>query len=148
MSQSENTAVAVQGTETQTSGLVLVDFSKGNLPDLSKADAFPFDLSSEYWSPSEQGESRRVYFDRIENQKVLDQKTGEIIDLECALFVEVVSGEAKSISNGSKRLVGALQAHGIQRGTPLLITFLGKKKNKSNTNFSDSWSVKLLKISL
>lgn len=147
MSQSENKEVLVPGTKTQ-SGLVLVDLTSGDLPDLSTADVFPFDLAADYWTPENKGESKRVMFDKIAPQKVLDQQTGEVIELECASFIEVVNGEAKSISNGSKRLVGALEANNIQRGAPLLITYLGKKKNKSNGFQSDSWSIKMLRLSI
>ena len=36
----------------------------------------------------------------------------------------------------------------IKHGTMLKITFLGKRKNKTNANFSDNWSVKPMRIDL
>jgi len=117
------------------------------LPDLSKAQELPFDLMADYWTPIEAGENKRVFFDKIATRKVLDLQSNEPIELECAFFLEQKDGQLKPISNGSKRLVGAIESNRIQRGTPLLITFLGKKKNATNSFQSDNWSVKPLIIS-
>jgi len=133
-------------TTTQNS-LSVVNLS-GNLPDLSTAEAYPFDLMSDYWTPELPMESKRVFFDKISTRPVLAQESDEIIDLECAFFIEQTKEGIKTISNGSKRLVGAIQASQIQQGTPLLITFLGKKKNSTNNYKSDSWSVKPLRINI
>lgn len=132
---------------TSENGLTTVNLN-GNLPDLSKAEEYPFDLMSDYWTPELPMESKRVFFDKISTRPVLAQESDEIIDLECAFFLEQTKDGLKTISNGSKRLVGALQASQIKQGTPLLITFLGKKKNRTNQYKSDSWSVKPLKISI
>lgn len=117
-------------------------------PNLDEATALPFDLMADYWTPQNPGESKRVFFDRIDLRSVKDMNTEETIDLECAFFIEKVNGEAKSISNGSRRLVGALQSLGIQRGSALQITYMGKRKNKSNNFMSDSWSIKPLVINI
>lgn len=139
-----STVAVVQKTD---SGLTIVDLN-GQLPDLASAETFPFDLMADYWTPETLGESKRVFFDKIDTRQVVDQETQEILDLECAFFLEVVDGNAKTISNGSKRLVGALEAYGIQKGTPLLITYMGKKKNRTNSRQSDNWSIKPLKINI
>jgi len=121
----------------------------GNLPNLNAETAaiLPIDLMPDYWTPESIGEQKRVFFIEIKPLKVLDQQTGELIELECAQFVEqTVKGDLIPLSNGSKRLVGALEANMIQKGTPLLITYMGKKKNKSNGFSSDNWSVKPLII--
>lgn len=131
----------------EENGVTVVDLN-GKLPDLDKAETYPYDLMADYWTPESKLESKRVFFDRISKRQVLDQQTGEVMELECAFFVEVIKGDAKSVSNGSKRLVGAIQANQIQRGTPLLITYLGKKKNATNAYQSDSWSLKVLKITI
>lgn len=129
-------------------GLSVIDLN-GKLPDLSKADIYPFDLMADYWTPETPGENKRVIFDRIAERAVKDQQSDEVIDLECAFFLEQQSGgDFKTVSNGSKRLVGALQAHRIQKGTPLLITYLGKRSNRTNAFKSDSWSVKPLRINI
>ncbi len=134
----------------EENGLQVVDLSGGvELPLLRDAEPYPFDLMADYWTPENDGESKRVYFDKIALRQVADQNTGDIIELECAFFLEQQeNGELKTVSNGSKRLVGALQAYDIQKGTPLLITYLGKKKNRTNSFKSDIWSVKPLKLKI
>ena len=123
----------------------------GNLPNINSelAKALPIDLMSDYWTPEEVGEQKRVFFSKIGMRKVLDQETGELIDLESAFFIEQKeSGELSQVSNGSKRLVGAISAAEIQTGTPLLITYKGKKRNKSNQYSSDNWSVKPIIVNI
>lgn len=142
----ENTGLAVQNNDHV--GLQVFDMTDGDLPDLDNSVAMPMDLMADYWTPERSGETKRVFFDRIGMRAVKDQQTDEQIELECAFFYEKVNGEIKSISNGSKRLVGAIQANGIQRGTALEITYLGKKKNATNSFQSDNWSVKPLIINI
>lgn len=126
----------------------VVDITKGNLPDLNQAQEFPVDLMSDYWTPENPGETKRVYFDKIANRDVLDQESGEVIQLECAYFLEQTEDGVKTISNGSKRLVGALENYDIQRGTPLQITYRGKKRNRTNQFQSDNWSIKILTLNI
>lgn len=127
-----------------------VDLSSGALPDLNKAEVLPFEMMSDYWTPETPGESKRLFFDRITTRMALDQQSGEPIELECANFFEQDKKDdgLKTISNGSKRLVGLIQSLKIPQGMPLYITYLGKKKNKSNQFQSDYWSVKQLRISI
>jgi hypothetical protein len=141
MSNSNGVAVTTASNEVQT-------FKMNSLPDLSKAEILPLDLMSDYWTPTKEGESKRLFFDRIGTRNVKDEKTGEVFELECAYFVEVVDGEPTTISNGSKRLLGAIENNDIQHGTPLLITYKGKKKNSTNAFQSDHWSVKPLFLNL
>ena len=138
--------VAVAQQEAQTI-IPAVDLTKP-LPSLDEAPAVPYDLMADYWTPENPGESKRMFFDRIGVRGVKDMNTDEVIELECAFFLENVNGEVKSVSNGSKRLVGAILANNIKRGTPLLVTYLGKKSNKTNQFKSDSWSVKPLIVQL
>lgn len=133
-------------------GLQTYDLTK-DLPDLEDSEVLPFDLMGDYWTPTAKDEWKKVFFDKIQVRSVKDMQNEDvIIDLECAFFMEtvVVNGkkETKTICNGSKRLVGAILSNNIQKGTPLLITYLGKKKNKGNSFQSDQWSVKplILKI--
>lgn len=126
---------------------------QGTIPSLNDAQELPVDLCGNYWTPENPGESKKVIFLEIKPQKVLSQSTGELIDLECVVLAEQnEKGDLVTIINGSIRLVGALQPYvesGIVRyGTVLKITFLGKRKNKTNANFSDIWSVKPLRINL
>lgn len=112
-----------------------------NIDSLETAEASPINLMSDYWSPENAGEVKRVIFDRIDISPVLSQETGEILDLETAFFFVKENGTVKQLRNGSKRLVGALQAYNVQRGTPLEIRYLGKKQNRMNAFKSDNWSV-------
>lgn len=128
-------------------GIVSYDLN-ASLPDIETAEEANIDLMDDYWSPCEIGESKRVFFQKIDTRRVIDQQTGEIIDLECAFFMEKnpKTGTYRTISNGSKRLVGAIEANGIKAGMPFLITYTGKKK-ASNGNLCDNWSMKPLILS-
>lgn len=138
--------VTVQEENPQNLQVATADLNSGNLPDLNKAHEFPVDLMSEYWTPEKTGEVKRLFFDKVQPRYVKDQSTDEVIELECAFFLEQTEDGVKTICNGSKRLVGAIQAYDIQRGTPLLVTYKGKKRNRTNQFHSDDWSVKLLMI--
>lgn len=121
-----------------------------DLPDLSKAVEMPLDLMSDYWTPEKPGEFKNVFFDRVDVSQVLTQDANPVlIDLECAYFLEQDGqGEIKSVRNGSKRLVAAIIAQDLVRGTALRIIYKGKQKNRRNAFHSDSWSVKPLIINI
>jgi hypothetical protein len=130
----------------KTSPFPTVDIST-HFPDLAAAVPMPFELMADYWTPENPGEEKRVVFDQLKIRPVQDQKDPNIIvDLLCAFFWEQTPEGVRSVSNGSKRLVGAIQEYDIQHGTPLLLTYRGKKKNKNNANQSDLWSIKPLLI--
>lgn len=135
----ENLHPAVNSTGSMFS---VVDLAGENLPDLSEAKEFPLDLMADYWTPTQMHETKRVYFDCIKSRLVVDQQTGEAIDLPCAYFYEPKGKDVKTISNGSKRLVGVFESGSIQKGTPVQITYLGKKKGSKF--YYDDWSVKPL----
>lgn len=126
-------------------GIQAFDIENGELPDLDQAEGLNIDLMDDYWSPDELGEEKKVFFQKIDTRKVLDQQTGEVIDLECVFLMEKdpKTGSYRTISNGSKRLVGALQANGVTKGMPLLITYKGKKKTQGG-NSCDNWSIRPL----
>jgi hypothetical protein len=126
--------------------IVRRDFFMAELPDLSKAKAAPLELTGEYWTPEREGEVRRVFFKEIRTELTIDFASGADVDLSVAYFVEVQGGNKKVIRQASKRLTGALENLKIATGTPLEITYLGKKKNKTNSFMSDSWSIKPLYI--
>lgn len=125
-----------------------VDLSNPNLPDLDAADVLPLDLMSDYWSPENLGESKRLIFVKLDVALVKDQATEEVVELPCAFFLEKSQEKVVQIRNGSRRLVGAIEAAGIQPGTPLLVTYLGKKNNRTNAYKSDNWSIKPLLIKI
>ncbi len=114
-----------------------------DVPNLDSDDWEPnsIDLTCDYWYPTE-GEKRRVIYWEIAQRRCMDQQTGEEIDLDCAIFIQPQpGGEHKSIANGSKRLVAVFENNAIERGTPIQVTYLGKRKNRTNQNMSDHWSV-------
>jgi hypothetical protein len=129
------------------------DLSSG-LPNLATANEMPIDLCGNYWTPEEPNETKRMFFVEIKSQKVLSANgNGEVIDLDCAAFLEQkADGTIQTVTNGSRRLVGVLEqyieAGAIQQGTPLQITFNGKRKNKTNNFSSDSWSIRPLIIKI
>ena len=129
-----------------------IDLS-GDIPSLKEAKELPVDLCGNYWSPVNPGEFKKVIFLDIKPQKVLSQSNGELIDLDCVIFAEQnENGDLTTTINGSVRLVGALQPYFedgiIKKGTMLKITYMGRKKNKTNANSSDNWSIKPLRINL
>lgn len=134
--------------------VVTADLSRNELPSLKDAQELPIDLCGNYWTPEMTGEFKRMFFVEIKSQKVLSATgNGELIDLDCATFLEQTEdGTIQTVTNGSRRLVGILEQYVdnglIRNGTPLKITYMGKRKNKTNTFQSDNWSVKPLRIDL
>lgn len=128
------------------------DLKSGIVPNLHEdAKELPIDLSSSYWTPEKEGDSKRCFFQRVENSIYTDEKTGETLELPCVILVsQNEKGDLTTIRNGSKRLVAtiedAVSAGRIEEGTPLIITYLKKEKNSTNSFMSDRWSVKPLII--
>jgi len=124
-----------------------------DLPNLRKAIELPIDLMSDYWTPVEKNESKYVFFEKLGYSQILDEKTGDIVPLECAFFIEQdENGQVRKIRNGSKRLVGTLMdlvaASVLKQGAPLKITYSGKVKNKKGPNSSDNWSIRPLRVEI
>lgn len=124
----------------------------GTLPNLADAKVIPADLTSEYWTPTKEGEFKLCFFQEIKSSTYTDEQTGETIELPCVVMIEQTNtGDLKTIRNGSKRLVASLEDAvndgKIRQGTPLKIEYLGKQKNSTNSYQSDRWSVKPLLIS-
>lgn len=116
------------------------------LPDLSKAVAAPLPINGEYWSPEKEGETKRMFFKELRTELVIDQQSGREVELLVAYFVEVKDGGKRSIiRQGGRRLTAVFESYvsagTITSGMPFEITYLGKQKNKSNQNFSDTWSI-------
>lgn len=111
------------------------------LSDLSEYEPDSVDLVPEYWSPSEQHETRKLYYYKCGVQPVSDfNDETKTVELRCAIFVDP-SGPT-TVVNGSKRLVAAVE--NLTEGTPVQITYLGREKNKTNSNQSDRWKVTTL----
>lgn len=130
------------------------DLSTSDLPSLEDAQELPVDLCGNYWTPEHAGEFKKMFFVEIKPQKVLSANgTSDLIDLDCAIFLErSEDGVVQTVTNGSRRLVGILEQYiengSLKSGVPLKITYMGKRKNKTNNFQSDNWSVKPLRINL
>ena len=150
----ESKAVIVQETGTQIAKadqsvqrFKTVDLDNATaFPNLDDAQVLPMDLMSTYWTPEAANESKNVVFSHIDDSTLVDPDSGEVKTLRTAFFFEQKDGEVRSVRNASKRLVGAIESNMIARGTPLRITYLGKKKNVNNAFKSDDWAVKPLLI--
>lgn len=129
-----------------TQAVATVDFR--HLPDLSQAEAEPVEMSGEYWTPEKEGETRRLFFVGLNMENVVEMESGETRELLVAQFAEMVDGKLRSVRNGSRRLVGIFESFAatIKPGDPFEITYLGKKKNVSNSFKSDHWSVHRLVV--
>lgn len=126
--------------------IVTNDFFAGKLPDLEKMECAPLELSGEYWTPENVGESKRMFFNEIRYETTTDPASGNEVELPVAYFVILENGNKKVIRQASRRLTGVIESLNIAQGTPLEITYQGKKKNKTNPFMSDHWSIRPLII--
>jgi len=118
------------------------------LPDLAKAKKHFVPLSIEYWTPEKEGEEKLVYIHSVGIHEVPDMDTGEIKQLECVMFLEKQDDVVKRFINAGRVLVGNIK-DAIKRGeiiagttlTPVSITYLGKKQNRSNARISNVWQI-------
>ena len=109
-------------------------FNFNNLPDLAQATPEPVEMSGEYWTPEEVGESRRLFFFGL-NVRERRRYGAARRELPVVQFVEGDGkGGVRSVRNGSRRLVGIFEsfAQSIKQGDAFEIIYLGKKKNKNN----------------
>lgn len=119
------------------------------LPSIQKTQAANVPLQVEYWSPQKEGEAKRGWILGVEPQEVADMETAELKLLESVLFVEeTADGRKARFFNASRILVANVKA-AINRGeivpasllTPVQITYLGQKKNRSNAKLSGRWEI-------
>lgn len=124
--------------------LANMDQFTGDLPDLSQAVAAPLPINGEYWSPKEAGEKKRVFFKEIRYDKVLDQKSGEAIDLPVCYFVEVREGRKQIIRQAGARLTSVfenfVEAGTIVPGMAFEIVYMGLARTTNGNNIG-KWSV-------
>ena len=135
---------------SKTNSVVVID--PANVPDISKLKPAVLAIGNDYWTPEGEGEYKNCFVLGIEDQE--HQRMGEEGDeipesiiLACVVIAEQTKDGYKQWANGSKRLVGtiedALKNGTIEAGiTPLQITYIGKKKNQTNSFKSDSWDIR------
>lgn len=133
-------------TEAQIASSQLVNAT--SLPDLASQKQHFVPLSTEYWTPAQEGETKRVFVAGIDMHEVADLETGEIKMLECVMLLEHQGDVLMRFISASKVLVGNIR-DAITRGeiipmstlTPVSIKFMGQKKNKSNAKLSNRWQI-------
>lgn len=109
------------------------------LPDLDEMEVLPIDLIQDYWTPEKPGESKRVFLEAVREMEKKDEVTGDLYLAEVAYFIEQMpDGSHKQITNQSVKLVSTVK--GLAPGTPLQITYLGKKRTQTG-NQMDSWHI-------
>jgi hypothetical protein len=113
------------------------DISK--VSNLDTAKPVGLNLSASYWSPSNVGETKRLYFIEIKTIMHVNDDTGEAKDLPTAVFVDPSTKEV--IHQGSARLVAIFQRENVPPLTAFQITYKGKVKNSTNQFSSDAWEV-------
>jgi len=111
---------------------------------LDNAKPIGLNLSATYWSPTQIGETKRLYFVAIKNINHINEETGETKNLQTAIFVDPASKEV--INQGSARLVGIFERENPPSMTAYQITYKGKVKNSTNQFSSDSWEVYQLNV--
>ena len=119
-----------------------------DLPALAEAPKHFIPLSVEYWSPQDEGEEKLVYVAGVDFHDVPDMETGEIKSIECVLLLEQQDNTLCRFISASRVLVGNIK-DAITRGdiipmttlTPVSITFMGQKKNRSNAKLSNRWKI-------
>ena len=130
-----------------------LQLSVKSLPDLNQAEESVISFSPEYLDVDalEKGWSMRCFYLGIEEREQLDVATGESKNLRCVLLAAQEKEGVKVYESAARALVGTLEEK-EKRGlitpkeTALKITFLGKKKNKTNGFSSAKWDIRLLYI--
>lgn len=133
--------------ETEVTFDVNAEVFKSDLPDLSKAEASVLPVNGEYWTPTHEGETKRLFYVGLKEETFTNEK-GEDVELPVAYFVEYKDGRKEVVRQAGRRLAGWFEgmANRVLPGTPFEITYLGKKKNNTNANITDRWSIKELII--
>lgn len=135
----------MEDQKDQNDILANVEIFAGKLPDLSKATAAPLPINGEYWTPEKVGEKRRMFFKELRTEQVIDQQSGQEVDLLVAYFVYPVDGTNTIVRQAGARLTSVfanfVNAGTIKPGMAFEITYNGKQKNKNNSFMSDTWSI-------
>lgn len=124
------------------------------LPDLEQANESLISFTPEYLDIDalEKGWSKRCFYLGIEEREQIDEATGESKLLKCAMLAAQNADKSITVyESAAKTLVGTLEER-EKRGllkpnvSAIKLTFLGKKKNKTNQYSSAKWDIRLLHI--
>lgn len=145
----ENTQAAIYESRFSPEQIEASQLDKAqSIPDLAAAQKHFMPSNVEYWSPSAEGEEKRVFVAGISMHEVIDMETSEVKMLECVMLLERQDDILMRYITASKVLVGNIK-DAIQRQeiipmstlTPVAIKYLGQKKNKSNGKLSNRWLI-------
>jgi hypothetical protein len=158
MSEINNTESTAVATRSQSGAMArfsadqirAASFENGAaIPDLRQAEVIPLPVGTEYWSPENEGESKRVFVAGVGPTDIVDPQTGEVKQMGAVFLLEVgEDGKARKWMNAGRVLVGNI-SDAIKRGqivpgtalTPVQITYLGTKKNRNNAKLSRRWEI-------
>lgn len=161
--QEQSTAVATSSkrqakrySDEQIAAAAL-DSTTAVAPKLADAPASPISMAESYWSPENEGESKVGFIKCIETKMMPDMETGEVKELECLVFIEEKpEGKGYESFISAARILVANVKDAIERGeivpstflTPVRITYLGQKKNRSNAFKSGRWDIRRLMVAV
>lgn len=114
--------------------------------DFENVQTKPFSLTPEYWSPEGEGETKVLVYTGInQHEKIPDfNDSNNMVEKPTAMFIEQRKDKDNKktyylLKNASSRLVSTCEA--LIPGHLYEVTYLGKKKNKNNSNMSARWRV-------
>ncbi|MEO0638430.1 MAG: hypothetical protein AAFY70_01800 [Bacteroidota bacterium] len=111
------------------------------IPDLSRVVPKTVNLAMEYWTPLSEGESKVLVFMRVTaNDQIPDfNDPSQLVQKDCAYFVEQTAQGLQILRNASSRLV-SIARHFLE-GEVYQITYKGMRPNKTNSHKSHFWAV-------
>lgn len=135
---------AVNTTDTQVATLSDVIIPK-DLAAIEQAVRQDINAIPTYWSPEAEGEVKRAVFLKvIPEMDIPDFNDPEgTVKKDCVLLLEYKDGKGQLIICAASRLVSFFRHHG-QAQRSYEIVFVGRQKNKTNSNASNHFEVYLL----
>lgn len=100
-----------------------------------------------YWSPEADGEVKRVVFLKVINDMDIPDFNDpeKTVRKDCVLLLEIKQGKGHLVTCAASRLVSFFANHGVAQRS-YEIVFVGKLKNKTNSNLSNHFEVYPLDI--
>ncbi len=129
-----------------------------SLPDLSAGyEVEPMAVNIGYWTPEKIGEKFHGFVVEMTTEMMPkfgcpDEEKHILFPVECITLVKMEDGKMKQYRVSQKVLVSNIKS-GVRAGrivtysyaTPLIITYLGEKKNKTNQNKSHHFEIEILR---
>ncbi len=128
-----------------------INLSVGSLPNLEEAEESVISLMPEYLDIDDldKGYNMRCFYLGVIEREQVDKETGDIKSLKCVMLAEQKGENIKVWETAATQLVKVLEQKEIagiitKNETALSVTYLGKKKNKTNSFSSAKWDVRFL----